>query len=106
MEVGQVGHKNNKEMRYTHVEKNKDMIKALNKTMEEKEVDLESENSKYHKEILLKRKKVYEEMRKKKAIDDENKKVELSDKKFEYLHGNLNSKVKTNKNAADDDDFM
>ena len=101
MEVGQVGHKNNKEMRYTYVEKNKDIIKALNKTMIEKEVDLEKEFNDYQKEQLQIKKKAYDEMKKKKAIDDELRKVEMSDRKFEYLE-----KTKTSKNAADDDDFM
>lgn len=104
MEVGQVGHKSNKEMRYTHIEKDKEHIKALNKTMIEKTVDLELENNNYHREQLNKKKKAYEEM-KKKAIEDEAiKKAEMKNRKFEYLNDCQN--VTTNKNAAPDDDFM
>lgn len=106
MEVGQVGYKNNKEVRYTHVEKNREMIKALNKTMVERTVDLEQENNSYHKEQLKKKKKAYEEMKRKKAQDEEEKKKDISNKRFEYLHDNTCLVTKTNKNAGDDDDFM
>lgn len=104
MEVGQVGYKNNKEVRYLHVDKNKDMIKLLNKTMVEKVVDFEKENAEYYRKQLMIKKKNYEEMKKKQAEEEAYRKVELSDKKFEYLNDAVIKR--TNKTAADDDDFM
>lgn len=103
MEVGAIGHKNKQDMRYTHVEKNKDIIKALNKTKIEKEVDLEMENVSYYKSEQNKKKKVYLDNKKKQEEEETNKKALLSEKKFEYLEEM--APAKTNK-KYDDDDFM
>jgi len=104
MDVGQVGYKNIKQVKYAYVEKNKEMIKALNKTMIEKQVDLEKENAEYYREELQKKKKLYNDMKKKQAEDDVVRKKDLSDKMFEYLDS-VSCKAMTNKNC-DDDDFM
>ena len=103
MEVGAIGHKNKQDMRYTHVEKNRDLIKALNKTMVEKEVDLEKEKNDYDREQMNLKKREYQDLKKKREEDEKQKKIMMSDKRFEYIEGA--SKVVTNKNN-DDDDFM
>lgn len=103
MEVGAVGYKNNKEVKYAYVEKDRDIVKALNKTMVEKMVDLEMENMQYHKEQQALKKKVYEEAKKKKEIEDSEKKVMISEKKFDYIDKLGNEKAMTNKHYNDDD---
>lgn len=104
MEVGAIGHKNKKDMRYTRVEKDREMIKLLSKTQVEREVDLEAENLRYHREQMLLKKKAHQELKKKKEAEEAQKKVMLSEKKFDYLE-DLGAYGKTNKNN-DDDDFM
>lgn len=103
MEVGAVGFKNKKDVRYSYVEKDKEKIKELKKTYEEKEVDLEQENFNYYKELQIQKKKAYAEMKKKQEEEEIIKAKNMSDKRFEYIEKDYNQK--TNKQNFDDD-FM
>ena len=105
MEVGQVGFKDKKLVRYCNIDKNKDIVKRISKTMVEKVVDLEKEKNEYENRIKDIKKKLFKEQQIKNEELKNINKVIISDKKFEYLQSNQNLS-KTNKQMNDDDDFM
>jgi len=62
MEVGEVGFKKQDDVRVAHgIVKNHDVLKRLNKTKEERDVNLESEKDSFNLELSNKKKKFYEE---------------------------------------------
>ena len=62
MDVGEVGFKNEKNVKvFNAISKDPDTLKRLNKTMEEKDVNLEAEKESYTLDVKNKNKKFYEE---------------------------------------------
>ena len=62
MEVGEIGFKNEANVKVVHgITKDGDILKPINKTMEQKEVDLQAEKESYILEVGNKKKKFYEE---------------------------------------------
>eukprot|EP01113_Clastostelium_recurvatum_P020707 TRINITY_DN2451_c0_g1_i1.p1 TRINITY_DN2451_c0_g1~~TRINITY_DN2451_c0_g1_i1.p1 ORF type:complete len:207 (-),score=77.84 TRINITY_DN2451_c0_g1_i1:43-663(-) len=106
MDVGQVGFKNEKEVYHVKVQKRINMIvNRLNKTKEEKEVDLEAERAKRDNEDKMERKRVIVEQKRKEKEDIEKKKVE-SDMRS-YSHIMKEEHMRSNRDMPDDeDDFM
>ena len=104
MEVGQVGFKDKKLVRYCNIDKNKVFVKRISKTMYEKKVDLEKEKNEYENRMKDIKKKLFKEQQIKNEEMKNINKVLISEKKFEYLQNS--NMVKTNKQMTEDDDFM
>jgi hypothetical protein len=105
MEVGEVSYKNDTLVKVVHgIEKNNEILKFLKKTMVEKEVNLEAEKDSYLKEVGNRKKKFYEEKRKKDIEEAKKNKLLKSDKHYDFME-NVGEST-TNKAQKDlDDDF-
>jgi hypothetical protein len=86
MDIGEVGHKKDEDMRIVHgIVKKKEILKRLQKTQEEKVVDLEAEKESYIMEANNKKKKFYEEQKKKEMEEAKKNKAIVKDKRFTFM---------------------
>jgi hypothetical protein len=86
MEIGEVSFKDEKNVRVIHnITKDGDLLKALKKTQEEKNIDLEAEKLAFQKELTNKRKKLYEEQKKIDAENTKKNKAIMKDKTYGFM---------------------
>lgn len=86
MEVGEVGYKNESNVKTVYgIEKDKETLKRLNKTMEEKQVEFEKERESYFLEVTNKKKKFYDEKKKKEQEDAKKYKEMMKDKTYSFM---------------------
>ncbi|PHJ25962.1 ccdc25 protein [Cystoisospora suis] len=79
MDIGQVGFKDEKKVRYMkRVSKDKEILKAILKTQEEPKVDLKAERERRDREQIKKRKEENRQQRLQEAEEARKKEVKLS----------------------------
>lgn len=105
MDVGEVGFKDESLVKVSNgIEKDKDILKRLKNTMEEKSVNFETEKEGFQIEQSNKKKKFYEEQRKKEIEQAKKFKEMAKDKSYKFIEDMGEST--TNKSGKDlEDDF-
>ncbi|EGD79659.1 coiled-coil domain-containing protein 25 [Salpingoeca rosetta] len=104
MEVGQVSFHSRKELKYFTVEKrNKEILKKLYATKDERHPDLKHEQSQRHARELRKKKKEQQQRRQQEKLKVERKREEKKLKTYETLQDE--ALMETNKHGMSVDDY-
>lgn len=86
MEVGAVSYKDNKKVKvFYNIGKDKETLKRLEKTYDDRKVDFEAEKEAYFKEFYSKKKKENEEIRRKQKEEEESYKKAKNDKGYGFM---------------------
>lgn len=105
MEVGAVGYKNDKMVKkIRNVERDKAILKPIEKTESWLEKDLQQELQKHEQEENREKHKEYKQKQKEKKLEEEERRLEAA--KLDYKHMEVKEFMTSNKQANDDDDFM
>uniref|UniRef100_A0A915KQ86 Coiled-coil domain-containing protein 25 n=1 Tax=Romanomermis culicivorax TaxID=13658 RepID=A0A915KQ86_ROMCU len=105
MDVGQVGFKNNKEVRSMMVEKRlNEIVNRLEKTRVEKQIDFRKEREERDRLEREDKKRLLRE--EKKRIEEEEKRKAEEKEARSYSNLFKNENMTSNKEAEDSDDFM
>lgn len=105
MEVGAVGYKNDKLVKKVrNVERDKAILKPIEKTEQWIEKDLEKELADYENEQNRQKHKEYKESERQRRLEEEARREEAA--KMDYKLMEVKELMRSNKEQNDDDDFM